>query len=736
MFMVGLLLAASAGSSAASTAAIKDSTWTSWPNTVYYFARLNGPNSPYTEYTVYITAVDRYSLWINGKRIDTPGTNDDNFATVDSMKVTSLTPEMFVAVKVENLGMGNGVGLMMDIRAKNNDGVMDWLGSTTMKRRAYYDEANSNMRTFPAIWYYYAGDAPAAIGKSDWYNFDATFMDSGLLAKGYKEVINGRIDGLAFTPDPHIQVIGGYYGGVETGGAVGGGITLRRIDGENLAYKKPCYEDKLTDGVLEYGLPYREDPIGKMEEIFLEDYYRVTTMRLYTGGTNPQDWIKDSVRGYSARTSTDDATYTERAVISNAGTSNVDNGGYDYSEVAFAPQYARFMRYYITESRTSPPHIGEVMVFGTGYLYKGEYTSPWIDFGSPAALKNFGDVTWDGILPQGSVITVQTQTVSPEGVESDWSVAHTDKSFSFDSPEPAAKFRYKVTLTTDTVNQTPTFKSLKVTYSSADQPIVAGNASISPNSVHMGEETNFIYTVNYTLGSGQNIKSVVVVVPNYAVADSVYISETNTMLRNVNEFTSSSTNDSLYVTFANPVTNTSGAGFDTMKVYFRTSMLVNVHNFESGVFNSGMNDGVGLLKLSKNPEFSWLVTTTSVKSEVLSNVRAMPKAFTPNNDGTNDFTVIEFTIANIRESKVTVKIFNTDGALVAKILDKSLPPRDYRIPDSAKLGRGKEAVSQPGYWNGCDEDGDLLPPGIYIYQVIVETDDGDKVKSGTVAIAY
>ncbi len=736
MFMVGLLLAVSAGSSAASTAAVKDSTWTSWPNTVYYFARLTGPNAPYTEYTVYITAVDRYSLWINGKRIDTPGTNDDNCATIDSMKVTALTPEMLIGVKVENLGKGNGVGLLVDIKAKNKDGLTDWLGSTTMKRRAVYDEANTNMMVYPAIWYYYAGDAATAVGKADWYNFDKAFMESGLLAKGFQEVIYGSIPGLNYTPDRHIKVIAGYYGGVETGAAAGGGITLRKIDGENLAYKKPCFEDKLTDGVLDYGLPYREDPIGKMEEVYLGDYYRVTSMRLYTGGTNPQDWIKDSVRGWSARTSPDDVTYTERAVMSNAGISNADNGGYDYSEVTFPAQFARFMRYYLTEARTSPPHIGEVMVFGTGYIYKGEYVSPWIDFGSPAALKNFGDVTWDGILPQGGIITVQTQTVSPEGVESDWSVAHSEKSFAFDSPEPAAKFRYKVTLSTDNVNSTPTFKSLKVTYSTTDQPIVAGNASISPNVVNMGEETKYTYSINYTLSAGQNIKSIVIVVPNYAVADSVFISDTNVMLRSTSEFTSSSTNDSLYVTLANPVTNTSGAGYDTMKIYFRSSMLVNVHNFESGVYNSSMNDGVGLLKLSKNPASPWLVTTTSVKSEVLSDVRAVPKAFTPNNDGTNDFTVIEFTIANITASKVTIKIFNTDGVLVAKILDENLPPRDYRIPDSSKLGRGNEAKKQPGYWDGRNEDGDLLPPGIYIYQVSVNTDDGDKIKSGTVVIAY
>jgi hypothetical protein len=46
-------------------------------------------------------------------------------------------------------------------------------------------------------------------------------------------------------------------------------------------------------------------------------------------------------------------------------------------------------------------------------------------------------------------------------------------------------------------------------------------------------------------------------------------------------------------------------------------------------------------------------------------------------------------------------------------------------------------VSAPGYWDGRDDDGDLLPPGIYIYQIEVDMKGGsDAVKSGTVVLAY
>jgi hypothetical protein len=228
----------------------------------------------------------------------------------------------------------------------------------------------------------------------------------------------------------------------------------------------------------------------------------------------------------------------------------------------------------------------------------------------------------------------------------------------------------------------------------------------------------------------------VILVPNYAVADSVYLSESNTVLHSPADFVSTSTNDSLYVTFNNPVTHTKGAGMDNMKIYFTTSLLRNVHDFTGGVFNDTMNDDAGILMMDKNPLSSWKVTTKSVMDEVLGNVKVLPKGFTPNGDGKNDFTVIEFTLANVLSADVKIRIFSSDGTLVATLLDKNITAGDYRIPDSSKLGRGADAKKMPGCWDGKNDDGDLVPPGNYIYQVIVKTQDSDKIKSGTITVAY
>lgn len=59
-------------------------------------------------------------------------------------------------------------------------------------------------------------------------------------------------------------------------------------------------------------------------------------------------------------------------------------------------------------------------------------------------------------------------------------------------------------------------------------------------------------------------------------------------------------------------------------------------------------------------------------------------------------------------------------------------PSDYR----AVTGDISGAMEMPGCWNGKDEDDDLVPPGIYIYQVIADTDEGDVIEGGPVVVAY
>jgi len=741
LLLIGLMLGAWVSPGNAAVQAVKDTTWTTWPQTIYYMAHLSGPDAPYDDVDIYITAVDEYILYVNGDLVG----QDDDWETVEKYTVTISGEDILLGIQVNNSGTGLGNGLMVDIKAGS-----DWLGTTTLKRRSAVKDGTRKM--YPCMWWYYTGDiTKTSWGGDKWYELNynkskhETFLnDTGIQAQ-LGQCILGSIGEIDYTPDPHIEVVTGYPGNVDLGSAENGGIQLRRIEGENIALGKPAQEDRITDGdPTTTFFSYNQDPLQSWRYVDLERIYRINRFVLYTGGTNPNEWERKSVRGFAVDISLDKFRWEEVNIIHDIGISNADEGGYDYAVVDFPDEWARYARFRITEPREDFPVIGEIMIYGVGYAYNGEYESEWEDFGLKNVQKNFTKVVWDGDVPEGTSIKIQIKTgyVDATGtlVESPWSREYTEKVIPIESSEPASMIKYRVKLETQDIYKTPVLKSITFSYSEEDQPVSTANAFIFPNSVPMGVDTTFVYTMGYTLNPGENIKSVIISTPGYAEITDVYSTDgggkqytyDNGGLEDVKQ----TSPDSLNIVFATPITDSDGAGPDSLYVTFRTKLLRNIHNFYSWIYNDTNNDNAGPMGVWENKDLgSWTVMTSSIIKSVLSNVKAAPKVFTPNGDGVNDFTVIEFTLSKIA-ANVKIKIYDTKGGLVATIYDDKLEPAPWYVPADLKLGNYAGARNMPGYWDGTDEDGDLVPPGVYLYQVIADTDDGEKVESGSVVVGY
>ncbi len=744
----GVLLAAFTGTATAAVDDVDESTWTTWPSTIYYLAFLSGPDGPYEDITVYITAVDEYTLYVNGQEIGSgvhkdPSTGNIN---VDSWPVSiggledSKThhPTVIIGVEVRNKGIGNGNGLMVDIKANS-----DWLGTSTLSRRTHvidvYDPKEGWEKTreeYGVAWYYHSGDVKSEVYNKaelgeEWYDLPIDFFVE-IMKHGFKRVMLGQMRDIGYQPNENSEIITGYPGDVDIGASEDGGIRLRSVVGENLAFNQPSEEIKLTDGDLFNGYNIAQQPVGITKYVDLEEIRRINKMILFTGGTNPNNWVRDSVRGYSVEISNDQFQYDEVGILHEIGVNNADEGDYDWYAIRFPGEWTRYVRFKITEARTYPfkPNIGEMMVFGTGYVYDGIYESGWNDAGDPLSLKNYDMVNWSGNLPEGTEIKIQTKTKyeNADGliVESDWSTDHTDTTFVFDSPEPALGFKYRVKLSTLDIDITPELSELSVTYSDTAQPVSHATGYISPSRAPMGKMSDFEYTIEYDLNAGQNIKSIAVYVPGESSVDSVLT--VNGVLTS-SGYNAYSTTDTLYVNLDSAVT-----GGDEIKLYFKSTLYAYAHDFNAYIFNSSNNDGAGMIKVWENTEKTMTVTASTLDQAILSNVQAVPKVFTPNNDTKNDFTVIEFSIGKVAIN-VSIKIFDTKGRLVYVLRDnEKLEATDHFFRD--KAGMAAAAEDLPGYWNGKDEDGDLVPPGVYIYQVVVDADSGEKIEGGTVVVAY
>ncbi|MFA6109624.1 MAG: FlgD immunoglobulin-like domain containing protein [Candidatus Latescibacterota bacterium] len=98
-----------------------------------------------------------------------------------------------------------------------------------------------------------------------------------------------------------------------------------------------------------------------------------------------------------------------------------------------------------------------------------------------------------------------------------------------------------------------------------------------------------------------------------------------------------------------------------------------------------------------------------------------PNPFTPNGDGINDQTRFEF------------DLFLLTAAVNVEVIVFDLTGRPLRHLVSLASGAGVRDLS----WDGYDDDGNLVPPGIYLYRLSAESDTQEsKATMGTVAVAY
>jgi flagellar hook assembly protein FlgD len=111
------------------------------------------------------------------------------------------------------------------------------------------------------------------------------------------------------------------------------------------------------------------------------------------------------------------------------------------------------------------------------------------------------------------------------------------------------------------------------------------------------------------------------------------------------------------------------------------------------------------------------------------NVRIDPNPFTPNGDGRNDETVIDFAVANVVKTKtLRLNIFDLNGKKVKTISDVRTGIYPF-YGDPRVGGRGI-------LWDGKNDDGKTVLPGVYLLQISIDTDNGGEFLTKTIVVSY
>ena len=169
-----------------------------------------------------------------------------------------------------------------------------------------------------------------------------------------------------------------------------------------------------------------------------------------------------------------------------------------------------------------------------------------------------------------------------------------------------------------------------------------------------------------------------------------------------------------------------------VRVRFQTNVLTYSTNFtaaarlttEPGAAQVIDPGNVAFLGEGDEDAFSGTtVLSPSVLAEghLLGQVQAAPNPFTPNGDGINDEAIIHYSLLALSSPRpVEVALYDLSGRRVRVLFD-----------GEEANGRYTDKV-----WDGRDDQGQLVPPGLYVARVFVSGDSGDAEQSRVVAVAY
>ena len=447
------------------------------------------------------------------------------------------------------------------------------------------------------------------------------------------------------------------------------------------------------------------------------------------------------------------------------------------SEIRFPLRFIRYIRLKI--SAPNPFEIAEFQIFGGGFAPRAEYLSEVIDLGEAA---NYSRLEWtfEKLRQEGDSFVVapdedaEVSVRMRTGIDDDpqiyhkivnqfnnelreveseaayyallegvrgpikddqvnwslWSAPFTVSGEQIDLPSPRRYFQFAVALESHSILSGVRVKSLSVEHaipplakqlvgeiSLLDDPRPPGNVPVAP----AGESATFAYDVRADVGgvdlgfdalriftpSEPDLKDFLVGDPPVSVSpDRV---ETGP--------------DFLTVFFPSHRVVSRASGI--LRVIFEAQVFVQGTFFNAEVFDAQTEEfPQKVLSGDANPgvltDALQVMTSAASTRNLLPFFAVTPRVISPNGDGRNDRAGIGYTLVQlVRPVEVEVEVFDLGG-------------RKVRTVFSGEEGSGSYTKG----WDGLDDNGKLLPVGIYAVKFSLRAERETLVRTGTVGVVY
>ena len=372
-------------------------TISSWPTTTYYLGFFEFASA--TDGQLQIAAGGRYTLYLNGDLVG----SDQGPDAAQSYEVSFKRRVNHVAVIVQHDGRQNPYGLFCVL----NGGEERFVSSPTGRANPWFWTGTPLPNEEDADWMTLrqrdVGDYEENGEAIHWQPVQAGNLDPGIYAE-FADLDLTRNRSMA-----------GFAGGLA---GHRGGLQLRDLAGQNMAFNTLSTEPNMVDGNLSTSVNFRKGAGALLQsvETDLGRLLSIERVRVITQPPSSKTSYEDlSLRGYSILVSKDGVGFLE------AGSHN-QIATFQESEVVFPPISARHVRLTITEfsNRNAAPRVGELEVYVQGLDPQGTYRSPQLNLGTDD-LKNFERVQWFGQVPSNAEMSLRFRSGDDGQIWSAWS---------------------------------------------------------------------------------------------------------------------------------------------------------------------------------------------------------------------------------------------------------------------------------------------------------------------------
>ncbi|MFH1007595.1 MAG: hypothetical protein V1800_08850 [Candidatus Latescibacterota bacterium] len=423
-------------------------------------------------------------------------------------------------------------------------------------------------------------------------------------------------------------------------------------------------------------------------------------------------------------------------------------------------QYIFFHHFYGSGTYRSRANTGgkifEFLAYGQGGVPGVTMTSNILDMG---ARKNITSVSWEGDFPPGTKLQLRTRTgdrtqeikhwFHKDGTEvseavylrlpsflkgsietelapvdslwSDWSAPYTTSGAPFASPSPRQYLLCEVQLQSKEPTVAPSLDALMFHYTAPSASALSGE--IGPwKGIPPASPQPFSFYVNSVWSAGSSgYNRLLLVCPSPPSGTAVWKQNASDLTwAREGGATFRTSGDSLFVDFPSVIRSA------VIKVDFETAVFYNGSPFTAFVGHSStpwawqrVDPGNATDEVEGRSTRVFL-TALPAHEELIGNISIAPDVITPNGDGVNDRMDVIFSVFKVdRERRVTAQLYDMGGLPVIEI-------------GSWRGASGNYETS----WDGRDETGELVSPGLYLCRIEVDGDEGNKAISKVISVVY